>query len=466
MSAAIEVLAIRALDGKSNVKAFVDIKLGAITNRGCKIVQQPDRKAWLAMPSIKTDRAWNNVVEIVSKDLKARITEVVLQAWSTRSPGARQAAPEQSPAAPVPPTPAARVLARPARPERAFSRPTVGALTRRPSCSPARTTRPPAQTTRSTISGRHAGRDDRVSAILKVPFGELAPFLADYGYEPVPIRPGAKAPMIDDWQAGHLPNHYLPQYASWGTGILTRSCPAVDLDVRDKELVRVLIELADDLLGPSPFRVGCPPKVLVPFRTGAPLDKISGRWWAMPGDDWRAPAYSPHRVEILGDGQQFVAYARHPRGTFYRWCRGEPMDTLQIDLPEIDVDQAQAFLETAERVIAEAGGVPLARRNKIWFPDTAQHEQDRRRSHAGERIDSDWQRLDPETLAKLIDAKHARRLKAGAWITSCPAHRSEGHRSLSITARQGGGSIVHCFGDCTFAEVDRAISTIVGRAAA
>ena len=59
-------------------------------------------------------------------------------------------------------------------------------------------------------------------------FAVVAPFLADYGYPPVPIKPGFKAPMIDDWQAGHPPDHYLPHVdpqtgkrtdcRSWGTG--------------------------------------------------------------------------------------------------------------------------------------------------------------------------------------------------------------------------------------------------------
>jgi hypothetical protein len=299
------------------------------------------------------------------------------------------------------------------------------------------------------------------------PFGVVAPYLADYGYLPVPIRPGAKAPMLDDWQAGHPPDHYLPKCATWGTGILTGTCPAVDLDIRDRELVRVLIELAGDLLGPCPFRVGAPPKALMPFSTAQPFDKISGRWWALPGDNWRADSYSPHRIEILCDGQQFVAYAKHPRGTFYRWRRGEPMDTYLVDLPEIDQAGAAAFLQTAEQIIAETGAVPLRRQDKVWFPDLEHPAQlSRRREGTGERIDSTWQRLDPETLAKRIDPKHARRLNGGGWITSCPAHKSEGHRSLSITPRDGGGSVVHCFAECSFQEIAREISAIVGRAAA
>jgi DNA-binding cell septation regulator SpoVG len=96
MSAAIEVLAIRRLDGKGSVKAFVDLRLGGVTIMGAKIVQQPDQRAWLAMPSVKTERAWQNVVEL-SKPLREKATEAVLAAWATHQPrdlpirGGRQA---------------------------------------------------------------------------------------------------------------------------------------------------------------------------------------------------------------------------------------------------------------------------------------------------------------------------------------------------------------------------------------
>jgi DNA-binding cell septation regulator SpoVG len=80
MTAVIEVLALRRLDGRSTVKAFVDVKLGGVTLKGCKIVQQDGQRAWVAMPSIKTERAWQNVVEL-TKPLRERVTELVLAKW-------------------------------------------------------------------------------------------------------------------------------------------------------------------------------------------------------------------------------------------------------------------------------------------------------------------------------------------------------------------------------------------------
>jgi len=308
------------------------------------------------------------------------------------------------------------------------------------------------------------------------PFDELAPYLADYGYRPVPIKPEFKAPMLDDWQAGHSPEHYLPHRdpttgkvtdcRRWGTGILTASCPAIDLDIRDRELVRAMIELAADMLGPTPFRVGSPPKALLPFSTSKPFDKISGRWWALPGENFRAKGYSGHRIEVLGQGQQYVSYARHPSTKRpYRWRRGEPMDTMAIDLPEIDEASATAFLGAAQGILEDIGAVPIVKRQGQWSPDLAKPEQTTRRHEVSDgAADRSWQFLDPETLAKRIDPANARPLrKDGGWICKCPAHPGEGNRSLSITKRDGGGSVTHCFAECSFVDVSAAISAIVGR---
>jgi DNA-binding cell septation regulator SpoVG len=83
MSAPIEVLAIRPYTGSGSVKAFVDLQIGGITLKGCKVVQQDGQKAWIAMPSSKTNHGWQNTVE-VSKALRERITEVVLEAWEAK----------------------------------------------------------------------------------------------------------------------------------------------------------------------------------------------------------------------------------------------------------------------------------------------------------------------------------------------------------------------------------------------
>ena len=80
MAAAIEVVAIRKLDGKSAVKAFVDVRVGGVTIKGAKIIAQEGQKAWLAMPAVKTNHGWQNTIEL-SPDLRQRVTDIVLEAW-------------------------------------------------------------------------------------------------------------------------------------------------------------------------------------------------------------------------------------------------------------------------------------------------------------------------------------------------------------------------------------------------
>jgi hypothetical protein len=53
MTVPIEVVAIRPLDGTGTIKGYVDLKIGGITIRGAKIIQQENQKTWLGMPGIK-----------------------------------------------------------------------------------------------------------------------------------------------------------------------------------------------------------------------------------------------------------------------------------------------------------------------------------------------------------------------------------------------------------------------------
>ena len=195
-----------------------------------------------------------------------------------------------------------------------------------------------------------------------------------------------------------------------------------------------------------------------------PFEKISGRWWAMRGDDFTAEDYAPHRIEVLASGQQFVAFARHPRGSYYRWRRYSPISIIREALPPITEHEARAFFATAEGVLKGVGALPIKRIRGTWYRDVEQKQPNRRRVVLGDRPPSEWQLLDPAALAKAIDAKHATRTRNG-WITSCPAHSSEGHRSLSVNPREGGGSVVHCWAECSFADIAHSIEAIVGRAA-
>jgi DNA-binding cell septation regulator SpoVG len=81
LAASIEVQSIRALDGSSTVKAFIDIRVGGVLIRGAKIIQQPGQAAWCGMPGVKTEHGgWVDVVAL-SPSLRERVNEVAVAAW-------------------------------------------------------------------------------------------------------------------------------------------------------------------------------------------------------------------------------------------------------------------------------------------------------------------------------------------------------------------------------------------------
>jgi putative DNA primase/helicase len=59
------------------------------------------------------------------------------------------------------------------------------------------------------------------------------------------------------------------------------------------------------------------------------------------------------RVEILCNGQQFVAYGIHPgTGKPYEWFGGDPLTVAVAALPEVSRDQAGEFLRAAEGILS------------------------------------------------------------------------------------------------------------------
>ena len=84
MSSPIEVLELRPVTTAGNVKAFVKLRIGAVVLHGCKIVRQEGQHAWVSLPQTKSGERWFPVVEITSKDLRERVSAVVLEAWQAQ----------------------------------------------------------------------------------------------------------------------------------------------------------------------------------------------------------------------------------------------------------------------------------------------------------------------------------------------------------------------------------------------
>jgi len=193
-------------------------------------------------------------------------------------------------------------------------------------------------------------------------FGINAAAIAANGYAPLPIWPGQKKPSVRrEWQNYRFKEDDLATYAAHGIGILTRNTPAVDIDVRDARIARKLDRLVTRTLGVAPERIGLPPKSLRVYRlSGKPFGKLATGDYHLPGD---APGAKAHKVEILADGQQFVAYSNHKdTGKPYNWNGdGNPLITSVQDLPPITEQQAKALIAAADRLLAKYG-TPVSER--------------------------------------------------------------------------------------------------------
>jgi Primase C terminal 2 (PriCT-2)/Bifunctional DNA primase/polymerase, N-terminal/Protein of unknown function (DUF3987) len=175
--------------------------------------------------------------------------------------------------------------------------------------------------------------------------------LVDNGYPILPIMPGTKKPgqfkggAWRDYRGwtkhGTRPTseHELIVWSAWpdaGIGIPTGTVIGVDIDVRDNQIASRLEQLAREVLGDTPaVRFGLPPKRLLVYRTAEPLSGMKA-----------------HPIEVLGLGQQFVAFADHPETRrSYEWPQESPADLPAEGLPLVDEAMVRAFLDQAQALV-------------------------------------------------------------------------------------------------------------------
>ena len=174
------------------------------------------------------------------------------------------------------------------------------------------------------------------------------------GYSPIPIKPGEKRPGQyhgGSWSGLQKWSQFLAvppsralvaTWSSWpgaGVGLLTGDIVAVDIDVLDRDLVSEILSEADEFLGETPlYRVGLEPKLLLVYRAAERMKK------RLLGN-----------VEILGEGQQFVAYGIHPSTRQpYRWTVESPDEVAVRDLPVVTSRGIERFLEAISPLVQGA----------------------------------------------------------------------------------------------------------------
>lgn len=206
------------------------------------------------------------------------------------------------------------------------------------------------------------------------------------GYLIIPIKPGHKRPALDNWQSSRLGVSDISRYRAYGVGVLcgqgARPLVAIDVDTSNEELANRFVSWCHDNLGATCERVGNAPKVLLVYRAAAEgWGKATSAWFAydwakgpdnkyysggaVEGPDGRLRDRDPtHRLEVLGNGQQFVAYHTHPdTGQPYEWVDlfGGIEHVGAAELPEVAEDQVAEAVRMFEQMAHEHG---MARKPK------------------------------------------------------------------------------------------------------
>lgn len=185
--------------------------------------------------------------------------------------------------------------------------------------------------------------------------------LINNGYHVVPIRVGGKAPGFDGWEKSRPTKAQLTEWLEnghrWaGVGILTKLTPAVDIDVRDEKVALLLDAWVREHLGGKLVRIGQAPKRLFLFRCETPFRKMRT---TVRMDEWG----DKQQIEVLCDGQQFVAYHKHPEtGKPYDWPDDgqNPLRVNANELPVLKPDQVDELFAYYEQ-LADSQGWEVAK---------------------------------------------------------------------------------------------------------
>ena len=170
--------------------------------------------------------------------------------------------------------------------------------------------------------------------------------LEQLGYAIIPIAEGLKHPNRANWQRMDIDVPSWEQDDAYtGVGVCTRDTPAVDVDVQVEDLADKVLSFTRELLGDTICRIGMAPKSLLFYRTDKPFKKLASAKYSSPDG-------LEHRVEILADGQQAVAYHVHPDTHAPYYYDGDELTSVAAaDLPTITLAQAREVVEFFESIV-------------------------------------------------------------------------------------------------------------------
>src|SRR5262249_4433338 len=146
------------------------------------------------------------------------------------------------------------------------------------------------------------------------------------------------------------------------TGVLAKFAPGFDIDITIEAAAKAAEDKAREFLEEQEHtnihaRFGAPPKRLIPLRTDEPFTKLYRAF--------KAPDGSEHKLEMLGDGQQYVVDGIHPDTRKpYTWFGSELTAIKRENLPYIRRDDAEQLLDAIAKVLIEEHGFVLTGTSK------------------------------------------------------------------------------------------------------
>lgn len=206
--------------------------------------------------------------------------------------------------------------------------------------------------TDNVVNANVATNDEKFAISAPNFMAQLGVTLVERGYPILPIQPRSKKPGM--YRSGSwcdypkwsrhctraTTENEVDIWGDWpeaGIGIAAGQLVGVDIDVAGDEQTALHIEaLAKRLLGDTPaVRIGKAPKRLLVYRAAQAFAGFK---------------YPP--IEILGQGQQFVAYGIHPDTSKpYEWPVSTLADLDLEELPVITQGQAREFAKAAYELI-------------------------------------------------------------------------------------------------------------------
>jgi len=202
----------------------------------------------------------------------------------------------------------------------------------------------------------------------KLFMGDFGPMLIENGYNIIPVVKGTKRPAIANWSRIKSTPEFIESWdADASIGITTGEVVAIDIDCYDRDVTNAIVMYCDQHIGKGLRRIGRAPKGLLVFRTEENLKKlVSAKYSDREGNT--------NCIEVLGKGQQFVAFGIHPETQeAYRWPKACPQSTHFDDLPTINAEQINALFEYFDTSCAPSDwtrlgyGLPAT----FSFPDAA-----------------------------------------------------------------------------------------------